>query len=120
MGNPFCYAELNTGDPKGAKAFYGALFDWKLQDMVVGKRSTTVCHVGEGAPGGILYSTDGNPRWITFIQVDDLPTKLAQAQKLGGKVKQGATQVPGYGWYGLVIDPTGAEVGLWRSGETPA
>ena len=120
MGNPFCYVELNTGDPAGAKDFYGRLFNWKLQDMTVGKRAVTVCHVGDGTPGGIIYSTDGHPRWISFIEVDDLPTKVAQAQKLGAKVKQGATQMPGFGWFALIIDPTGAEVGLWRAGETAA
>ena len=32
MGNPFVHVELNTTDVAKAKAFYGKLFDWKLED----------------------------------------------------------------------------------------
>ncbi len=119
MAHPFCYVELNTGNPQQAKEFYGSLLGWKMQDMNVGGQNYTICHVGEGTPGGIAWSKDANPRWVSFIEVDDLPTKLAMAMKLGAKVKQGATQIPNFGWFGIIIDPTGAEVGLWRSGDTP-
>ena len=33
MANPFVHVELNTTDVSRAKAFYGKLFDWKLEDV---------------------------------------------------------------------------------------
>jgi len=33
MANPFVHVELNTSDITAAKAFYGALFGWTLQDL---------------------------------------------------------------------------------------
>jgi len=33
MANPFVHVELNATDPEKAKAFYGKLFAWKLEDM---------------------------------------------------------------------------------------
>ena len=33
MTNPFIHVELNSPDPEKAKAFYGKLFQWKLEDM---------------------------------------------------------------------------------------
>jgi hypothetical protein len=33
MGNPFVHLDLTTGDVAAAKAFYGAIFDWKFEDF---------------------------------------------------------------------------------------
>lgn len=120
MGNPFCYAELNTNNPKAAKMFYSQLLEWKMQDMDVNGQNYTICHVGDGVPGGIAMGSDGDNRWIAFVDVANLPEKTTLAVKLGGQIKVGPTQIPGFGWFSVVTDPTGAEIGLWRSGDTPA
>ena len=38
MGNPFVHAELMTTDVAKAKAFYGKLFDWQLEDTQMPKK----------------------------------------------------------------------------------
>ena len=40
MANPFVHVELATSDPNKAKAFYGKLFDWKMEDMEMGPGMT--------------------------------------------------------------------------------
>ena len=35
MGNPFVHVELMSTNVGKAKAFYGKLFDWKLEDMEI-------------------------------------------------------------------------------------
>jgi predicted enzyme related to lactoylglutathione lyase len=52
MANPFVHVELISGDVDKAKAFFGALFDWKLED-VPGMNYTNV-QVGEGTGGGMM------------------------------------------------------------------
>jgi hypothetical protein len=32
----FCWADLATPDPAGAKAFYGGLFGWRFHDLSAG------------------------------------------------------------------------------------
>ena len=54
MSNPFCHVELNTNDVNKAKAFYGKLFDWKLEDMQSPGGGYTMIHVGEGTGGGMM------------------------------------------------------------------
>ena len=55
MSNPFVHVELNTNDVGKAKAFYGKLFDWKLEDVPMGPSGTyTVIQPGQGTGGGIL------------------------------------------------------------------
>jgi len=54
MANPFVHVELNTTDLAKAKAFYGKLFDWKLEDMSFGDATYTMIGVGEGTGGGMM------------------------------------------------------------------
>ena len=51
MGNPFVHVELMSTDVGKAKAFYGELFDWKLEDMDMGDMTYTMIKVGEGTCG---------------------------------------------------------------------
>ena len=53
MGNPFVHMELMSTDVGKAKAFYGKLFDWKLEDMNMGDMTYTMIKVG-GTGGGLL------------------------------------------------------------------
>ena len=63
MGNPFVHVELNTTDVAKAKAFYGALFDWKLDEMVMPDGAYTLISVGEGTGGGMMkHPMPGAPR----------------------------------------------------------
>src|SRR4029434_9439865 len=47
MANPFVHAELNTNNLPKAKAFYGELFAWKLEDMPTENGSYTLINAGE-------------------------------------------------------------------------
>lgn len=51
MGNPFVHIELMSTDVGKAKAFYGKLFDWKLEDMPIPEMTYTMIKVGEGTGG---------------------------------------------------------------------
>jgi predicted enzyme related to lactoylglutathione lyase len=118
MGNPFVHIELNTTDVAKAKAFYGALFDWKLEDVEMGPGDTyTLIQVGEGTGGGMMKQmVPGAPSsWLAYVSVDDLAAATAKAQSLGAKIVKEATEVPGFGWFSVLVDPTGAPLALWKS-----
>jgi catechol 2,3-dioxygenase-like lactoylglutathione lyase family enzyme len=48
MANPFVHVELNTVDVDKAKSFYGQLFDWKLEDILLRGGGCTMIKVGDG------------------------------------------------------------------------
>jgi len=54
MANPFVHVELNTTDVGKAKTFYGALFNWTLEDIQSPGGGYTMIKVGEGTGGGIM------------------------------------------------------------------
>src|SRR5947207_686896 len=117
MANPFVHVELATTDVDKAKAFYGKLFDWKLEDMPMGPAGNyTMIGVGSGTGGAMLkHPVPGAPSaWLAYVQVDDIAAATAKAKSLGATVMKDVTEVMGAGWLSIIIDPTGAALGLWK------
>jgi predicted enzyme related to lactoylglutathione lyase len=114
MPNPFIHIELQTQDLAKAKAFYAALFDWRLDDLPGMKY--TMIDVGEGTGGGMMQNKEpGLPsQWIPFVEVDDVHDATERVRTLGGSIRTGPAEVPGYGWYSVITDPTGATFGIWK------
>jgi predicted enzyme related to lactoylglutathione lyase len=116
MANPFVHVELSSTDVGAAKTFYGKLFDWKLEDMPMGPDTYTMINVGEGTGGGMMKQMmPGAPSaWLAYVQVDDIEVATRKAESLGAKVMKGVTEVMGAGWLSIIVDPTGAALGLWK------
>ena len=117
MANPFVHIELSTTDVGKAKSFYGKLFDWNLEDVPMGEAGAyTMIKVGEGTGGGLMKQLiPGAPSaWLAYVLVDDIKSATSKAKSLGAKVMKDVTEVMGAGWLSIIVDPTGAPVGLWQ------
>ena len=112
--NPFCHVELNTTDVKKAKDFYTKLFDWKLEDMP--DDNYTMIRVGEGTGGGMMKNPiPGAPSfWLAYVLVDDIQASTKKAKSLGASVMKDVTEIPSYGAFSVIADPTGAHFALWK------
>jgi len=116
MANPFVHVELATTDVGKAKSFYQALFDWQLQDMDMGDMTYTMIQVGEGTGGGMLkHPMPGQPSaWLAYVLVDDVRAATDKAKALGAQIIRDVMEVPNAGWFSIIVDPTGAALGLWQ------
>jgi predicted enzyme related to lactoylglutathione lyase len=117
MANPFVHVELNTTDVGKSKTFYTGLFDWKLEDMPMGPGEVyTLIGVGSGTGGGMMkHPVPGAPSaWLAYVEVADIAASTAKAKSLGAQVMKDVTEVPGMGWLSIILDPTGAALGLWK------
>jgi uncharacterized protein len=117
MGNAFVHVELNSTDLEKSKAFYGKLFDWKLEDAHMSPGGIyTMIQVGNGTGGGMMKQLiPGAPSfWMAYVGVDDIKAATEKAKSLGAKVMKDVTEVPGAGWLSIIADPTGAMLGLWK------
>lgn len=114
MANPFVHIELETKDVEKSKKFYGSLFDWKLEEMP--GMDYTMILVGEGTGGGIMKKPlpDIPDNWLPYVLVDDIAASTKKAQTLGATIAKDVTEVSGFGWFSVIIDPTGAALGLWQ------
>lgn len=118
MANPFVHIELSTTDPERAKSFYSRLFSWQMEDMEMGPDMTyTMVKPGDGPGGGLMQQMmPGAPSaWLAYVNVDDVKEATEKAQSLGAHVAKDVTEVPGMGWFSIIIDPTGAALGLWQA-----
>ncbi len=116
MANPFVHIELTTTDRKKSKSFYGALFDWNLEDVDMGGGMTyTMIKVGEGTGGGIYEMKDAPPMWLAYVSVADVAAATKKAKSLGATVIKDVTEVMGMGSFTIIKDPMGAMLALWQT-----
>jgi predicted enzyme related to lactoylglutathione lyase len=118
MASPFVHVELNTQDLAKAKSFYRSLFAWSLNDVDMGEGMTyTMIDVGEGTGGGMMtHPMPGAPSmWLPYVLVDDIVAATAKAKSLGATIVRDVKEVMGAGSLSIIIDPTGATLGLWQA-----
>ena len=117
MANPFVHVELATTDLTRAKAFYGKLFDWTLEEMPMQQGgSYTLIKVGEGTGGGMMKHPmpGAASAWLAYVLVDDIAAATRKAQSLGATIVREVTEIPGIGSFSIFTDPTGATLALWQ------
>src|ERR1700680_4963703 len=117
MANAFVHVELNTTDVDKAKAFYGKLFEWTLEDVPMGDSAYTLIKVGSGTGGGMMkHPVPGAPSaWLAYVEVGDIKAATAKARSLDAQIMTDVTEVMGMGWLTILIDSTGAALGLWQT-----
>ena len=117
----FCWVDLVTTDPAGARAFYGELFGWEAEDVPAGEAGTYTMLRLDGDEIGGLYEMDPErrergipPHWFSYVSVEDADAVVAKARELGGAVYGEAFDVEGDGRMAVIGDPTGAMLGAWQ------
>jgi len=118
--------ELNTRDPEGAKAFYGAVFGWGFQDDDMGQMGIyTTLKLGEDMVGGILNMTERGvpeeipPHWLAYFAVEDADATIEQAKQAGGSVMVEPIDIPP-GRFAILTDPHGASFAVIALNEPAA
>ena len=117
MPNAFVHVELNSTDVAKSKAFYGKLFEWTLEDVPIGDLAYTMIKVGKGTGGGMMKQLipGAGSAWLAYVEVPDIKASTRKAEALGAKVMKDVTEVMGMGWLSIIVDPTGAMLGLWQT-----
>jgi predicted enzyme related to lactoylglutathione lyase len=82
-----------------------------------GGKTYTLINVGEGTGGGMMQHpmADAPSVWLPYVLVDDIVGATAKAKSLGATVVQDVMEVMGEGSLSVIIDPTGAALGLWQA-----
>jgi predicted enzyme related to lactoylglutathione lyase len=117
----FCWVDLATTDPAGAKAFYGELFGWEAEDMPAGEAGIYTMLRLDGDYVCGLYEMEAErrdqgvpPHWFSYVSVEDPDAVASRARELGGTVYGEAFDVGEDGRMAVVQDPTGAGLGAWQ------
>jgi predicted enzyme related to lactoylglutathione lyase len=109
----FSWNELLTTDLKGAKSFYGEMFNWELEDSNNEMPYTLVKVDGQQIAGMMATPPEavGMPAmWGGYVTVDDVEASAKQAVALGGKILMEARDIPEVGRFCVIADPQGAMI----------
>ncbi|MGA7179737.1 MAG: VOC family protein [Thiobacillaceae bacterium] len=97
----FSWCEQMTKDVAAAKAFYGKLFGWEMEDMPMPEMTYTVVKVRGNGIGGIMAippKPQGMPpMWGAYVTVDDVDLTAQAARQLGAKLLVPPQDVPDVG-----------------------
>jgi len=120
----FCWNELMTKDAVAAKAFYAALFGWKMSDMPMGADVYTILKQGDKDIGGLMQiraDMGAMPsHWLAYVEVADVDKATAKAGELGARVHVAGMDIPGIGRFGIFEDPTGAKLAVFHRAQAAA
>jgi hypothetical protein len=108
------HIEFPADDPERAKAFYSAVAGWEFGEME-GFPDYYMFRSAEGYGGAVGkrdVSTGHDLR--IYIDVTSIDDALAAATRTGGTVKEPKQEIPGMGWFAVVTDTEGSEVGLFQ------
>lgn len=112
----FCWVDLQTTDPEGAKNFYGELFGWEAEDLPAGEARVHTMLTLDGDDVASLNEMDDEeraqgvpPHWLSYISVENADETVEKARELGGTVFfGGAFDAMNAGRMALIHHPAGA------------
>jgi predicted enzyme related to lactoylglutathione lyase len=122
----FVWYEDLAKDPKAAIDFYSDVVGWKTQPFTEGQGDYVMWVSGQGPLGGVMKLPDEAARtgitahWMAHVQVQNVDTTAALAQRLGGKLHKEPTDIPNVGRFAVIADPQGAFVSIFTPSETMA
>ena len=117
-----CWVDLFTTDPDKSVAFYSELLGWSHEDAGEDFGHYINFSLGDARVAGAMRNdgSSGQPdAWSTYLLVEDAEKALETAEAEGGQIVMGPMEIGEIGVMGMVIDPTGAAIGIWQAKEHP-
>jgi predicted enzyme related to lactoylglutathione lyase len=109
------HIEFPADDPERAMTFYKAVAGWEFS-TVEGMPDYWVFRSSEGYGGAVGKRGVSTGQVVRdYIEVDSIEDALGAAERTGGTIKEPKSDIPGMGWFAVVVDPEGSEVGLFQS-----
>lgn len=113
-----CWIDLSTSDKPRAIAFYGGLFDWAATERGEEFGSYSIVSKGDAEVGGMMQKSPdmGNmpDLWGVYVAVDDIAATLDHAVSRGAQRLVAPMPIGDMGTMAVILDPTGAALGLWQ------
>ena len=113
----FCWADLNTPDPKAAGDFYSKLLGWEIEPSRDSSGYLHIKNAGDyigGIPPRDMQDPNAPPHWMIYLQVADCDASTAKAKELGAKVYLGPMTMEKVGRITVLADPQGSVSALFE------
>lgn len=111
------WVDIGTPDPPAALRFYGELLGWDADDKGEEAGHYTIVSKKDRPVAAISPAQEpGTPRWITYINVDNVQDVHTRVEAAGGRVIVAPMPVMSEGRMAVFADPTGAVIAAWQPG----
>jgi predicted enzyme related to lactoylglutathione lyase len=122
IGSP-CWADLWTSDVEGSGRFYHEVLGWEALEpnpefggyFMFARDGVPVA----GGMGDMGPDMPAQNIWKIYLASDDIEKTVQAAEAHGAEVISPAMAVAGLGTQAVLIDPTGAHLGVWQAGTFP-
>ncbi|HXZ83612.1 MAG TPA: VOC family protein [Acidimicrobiales bacterium] len=121
IGAP-CWTDLWTSDVEVSRRFYSELFGWRAEEPNAEFGGYFMfSRAGVPVAGGMGDMGDmrANDTWKVFLASDDIARTADAAASSGARIAAPPMAVDDLGSQFVLVDPTGAEVGVWQAGTFP-
>ncbi|MEX1022647.1 MAG: VOC family protein [Dehalococcoidia bacterium] len=109
MPSPLVFFQITTPDLAAAKAFYGALFDWRVSDT----GGIDPQGPADFDPKGVFREIEDGPAAATpWFRVSDVAATLERVPGAGGEVMTPVRRTPAGTDVALVRAPDGLVLGV--------
>lgn len=111
------HLELPADDAGRARRFYEGLLGWDFSEMPEFPDYFLFSFGAiESAGGAIGIRDQSAPHQLRlYIEVDSIDALLPKVPSLGGKVVEPKAEIPGQGWYAVIDDTEGNQLGLYEN-----
>jgi uncharacterized protein len=101
--------QIPVDDVQRASAFYSKLFGWKIE-KVQGMEYYGIDTYG--LMGGMLKRMQPSRQITDYFGVPSIDESISKVERLGGKVVEPKTAIPGMGYYAVCMDTENNVFGL--------
>ncbi len=114
----FVWYELMTTDVEAAKAFYAKVMGWRTRDASMPDAAYTLFTVGKASVSGLTDLPEearrmgAVPRWLGYVEVDNVEATVDRIKRLGGTVHVPPTEIPNVSCFSVIADPQMATLTL--------
>jgi predicted enzyme related to lactoylglutathione lyase len=108
---PLVHWAIQARDPKAARAFYSAMFNWQIEEGPIMAVPAGIGGPPTEALSGHILPGDTS-RVVLYIQVRDLKESMQRAETLGGAVLHQPFDVPNGPTIAGIADPEGNPITL--------
>jgi predicted enzyme related to lactoylglutathione lyase len=109
------HIEIPADDPARAKRYYEAVAGWEIAEPT-SIPDYWLFRFAEGFGGAIGRRGQTAPQTIRdYLEVDSIDAALAASDANGGSTTEPKSEIPGVGWFAVVLDSEGNELGLFQS-----
>jgi uncharacterized protein len=121
VGSP-CWVDLWTSDTESSRKFYAELFGWEAQEPSAefgGYFMFTRNGVPVAGGMGDMGEVRANNSWKVYLASDDAAKTVETAEAAGAQVGAPPMVIADLGTQAVLVDPTGATVGVWEPRSFP-